>query len=115
MVQVLAVSFPRVAGPRCLDEPQAVSNACGIPCWTSWRAWEAVQESEGSSVFFDCTLGYGKTRFSRTVVGARGPVGFGPAQHGPDLESERVDDWFIVFGSRRILTIEEIESLLSEL
>jgi hypothetical protein len=42
-------------------------------------------------------------------------VGLGLAQHGPDLETERVDEWFIVSGSRRILTVEEIEALLSEL
>jgi hypothetical protein len=66
-------------------------------------------------VFFDCTLGHGKPRFSRTVVGTCGPVRFGPARHGLDLETERVDEWLIVFGSRRILTAEEIEALLSEL
>lgn len=81
----------------------------------SIRAAVAGERRSNEIVFFDCTLGYGKTRFSRTVVGVRGPAGFGPSQHGPDLETERVDEWFIVFGSRRILTVEEIESLLSEL
>jgi hypothetical protein len=81
----------------------------------SIRAAVAGDGRTNEIVFFDCTLGHGKPRFSRTVVGTRGPVGFGPAQHGPDLETEPVDEWFIVFGSRRILTAEEIEALLSEL
>ena len=80
----------------------------------SIRAAVAGDGRTNEIVFFDYTLGH-KPRFSRTVVGTRGPVGFGPAQHGPDLETERVDEWSIVFGSRRILTAEEIEALLSEL
>jgi hypothetical protein len=81
----------------------------------SIRAAVAGDGRSNEIVFFDCTLGHGETEFSRTVVGTRGPVRFGPAQHGPDLETERVDDWFIVFGSNRILTVEEIQALLSEL
>ena len=81
----------------------------------SIRAAVAGDGRTNEIVFFDCTLGHHKPRFSRTVVGTRGSAGFGPAQHGPDLETERVDEWFVVFGSRRILTAEEIEALLSEL
>jgi hypothetical protein len=81
----------------------------------SIRAAVAGDGRTNEIVFFDCTLGHGKPRLSRTVVGTRGPVGLGLAQHGPDLETERVDEWFIVSGSRRILTVEEIEALLSEL
>ena len=81
----------------------------------SIRRAAAGDKLKNEVVFFDCTLGQGKTRFSRTLVGTRGPAGFRTAQYGPDLVTERVGEWFIVYGSRRILEIQEIEVLISEL
>jgi hypothetical protein len=66
-------------------------------------------------LLFDCSLGRGKRRFRRTVVAGRGSVAeFGWAGFGPDLEAEQVGDWAVVYGSRRLLALNEIETLLSE-
>jgi hypothetical protein len=65
-------------------------------------------------VVFDCTIGYGRGRRARTVVAARGQSGgFGWAQFGPGLLTEEVAEWSIVYGSNRLMSIEEIEALVS--
>jgi hypothetical protein len=65
-------------------------------------------------VVFDCTVGYGRGRRARTVVAARGQSGgFGWARLGPDLLSEEVGEWSIVCGSDRLMSIEELEDLVS--
>jgi hypothetical protein len=65
-------------------------------------------------VVFDCSIGYGKGRLSRTVVAARGQSGgFGWARFGPDLVAQEVDDWSIVYSSNRFMSIAEIEILVS--
>jgi hypothetical protein len=62
---------------------------------------------------FDCKLGYGKGRFSCTVVAVRGQEGgFGAARFGPDLLTEWVGEWEIVYTSRGLLLVEEIETLV---
>ena len=67
-------------------------------------------------VAFDCTLGHGKTRFSRTVAAVRAPAeAFGTARFGPDLLTEGVGEWTVVYGSRRILSVGEIEALVAEI
>ena len=64
---------------------------------------------------FDCRLGYGKGTFSRTVVAARvDPTVFRWASVGPDLNSERVDEWTVIYTSNRLLLVEEIDALVSE-
>lgn len=75
-----------------------------------------VGEIKGRRVLlFDCRLGRGKARFSRTVVAACGDVSeFGWARFGPDTEAEQVGNWAVVYGANRLLTVEEIELLLSE-
>ena len=76
-----------------------------------------VGERSGKEVVvFDCKLGYGKGAFSRTVVAVRGHRdGFGVAQFGPDLLTEHVDDWTVVYGSGRRLLLKEIDDLLAAL
>ena len=65
-------------------------------------------------VVFDCTIGYGRGRRPRTVVAARGQSGgFGWARFGPDLVTEEMDEWTIVYGSNRLMSIEEIEALVT--
>lgn len=62
-------------------------------------------------VVFDCTIGYGRGRRPRTVVAARGQSGgFGWARFGPDLVTEEMDEWTIVYGSNRLMSIEQIEA-----
>ncbi len=59
-------------------------------------------------------LGYGKGRFFRTVVAVRGHrTAFGVAQFGPDLITEEIGEWALVYGDSRLLIIEEIEALVS--
>ena len=73
--------------------------------------------SSGSKeiVIFDCTVGYGRGRRPRTVVAARGQQnGFGWAQFGPDIVAEKAGEWMFVYGSDRLLSIGEIDALLSE-
>jgi hypothetical protein len=76
----------------------------------------AVAGDKGNKelVLFDCMLGYGKGRFYRTVVAVRGQhTAFGVARFGPDLITEQVGEWALVYGDRRLLIIEEIEALVS--
>ena len=76
----------------------------------------AGERSRKEVVVFDCKLGYGKGTFFRTVVAVRGQRdGFGVAQFGPDLVTERVGDWTVVYGSKRRLLMEEIDALLAAL
>jgi len=66
-------------------------------------------------LFFDCELGHGKGRFHRTVVALRGQrADFGAARFGPDLVTEEVGRWTLVYGSRRLLEIAEIDDLVFE-
>jgi hypothetical protein len=63
---------------------------------------------------FDCTIGYGRRCRPRTVVAARGQSGgFGWARFGPDLVTEEVGEWSMVYSSNRLMSIEEIEALVS--
>jgi hypothetical protein len=41
-------------------------------------------------------------------------AGFGWAQFGPDLETEELGEWTFVYGSNRLLLIEEIQALVSD-
>ena len=73
-------------------------------------------EDRREILVFDCRLGHGKGSFSRTMVAFRGnESAFGWARFGPDFKTERAGDWAVVYGARRLLTIAEIEALLSEL
>jgi len=66
-------------------------------------------------LFFDCELGYGKGRFNRTVVAVLGEsADFGAARFGPDLLTEEVGRWTLVYGSQRLLEIAEIDELVYE-
>jgi len=65
-------------------------------------------------VAFDCTIGYGRGRRPRTVIAARGQSGgFGWARFGPDLLTEELGEWTIVYGSNRLMSVEEIEALVT--
>lgn len=65
-------------------------------------------------VLFDCRIGHGKGSRGRTVVAARGePSVFGWTRFGPDLETEQAGEWAIVYGSNRILELDEIRALVS--
>jgi len=67
-------------------------------------------------VLFDCRMGHGKTSYWRGVLAVRGQhQGFGVAQYGPDLSTEQVDDWTVVYGSKRLLSLGEIEELVAEM
>ena len=75
----------------------------------------AGELSHKEILFFDCELGHGKGRFSRTVVAMRGErADFGAARFGPDLSTEEVGGWTVVYGERRLLQIGEIDSLVFE-
>jgi hypothetical protein len=43
--------------------------------------------------------------------GQRGGVGW--ARFGPDLVTEEMNEWTIVYGSTRLMSIEEIEDLVT--
>lgn len=65
-------------------------------------------------LFFDCELGYGRGRFSRTAVAVRGDCDeFGFARFGPDLATEKIRGWTVVYGERRVLEPEEIMRLVN--
>lgn len=54
-------------------------------------------------------------RIYRTVVGLRGDrSGFGNAGIGPDLVTEAVDGWSLVYGDRRLMEVEEVSRLVRE-
>jgi hypothetical protein len=64
-------------------------------------------------VLFDCTIGFGRGSRRRTIVAVRGQCsGLGWAQYGPDLSSEELGEWNIVYSSNRYMSIEEIEALV---
>ena len=66
-------------------------------------------------LLFDCRIGHGKGSRGRTVVAARGePSVFGWARFGPDLATEQAGEWTLVYGSGRVLQLEEIGALMSE-
>jgi hypothetical protein len=66
-------------------------------------------------LIFDCRIGHGKGSRGRTVVAVRGePEAFGWARFGPDLETEQAGEWTLVYGSNRLLELEEIRALMSE-
>ena len=66
-------------------------------------------------LLFDCRTGSGKGSRGRTVVAGRGePSAFGWVRFGPDFETEQAGEWTLVYGSRRLLALEEIETLVSE-
>jgi hypothetical protein len=74
----------------------------------------AVVATNGSKdlILFDCTVGHGRGSRRRTVVAARGQHGaFGLAPFSPDLETEEVDEWTLVYASNRFMSLEEIEAL----
>jgi len=67
-------------------------------------------------VLFDCALRYGRSRFRRTVAAVRGRAGgFGIARFAPDLETEQIGEWMVVYSSRSRLSVEEMQTLISEL
>ncbi len=66
-------------------------------------------------LLFDCRIGHGKISRGRTVVAARKEASvFGWARFGPDLETETASGWTLVYGSNRLLELEEINALMSE-
>jgi hypothetical protein len=66
-------------------------------------------------LLFDCRIGSGKGSRGRTVVAGRGkPSAFGWTRFGPDFETEQAGEWALVYGSRRLLELEEIGALVSE-
>lgn len=65
-------------------------------------------------VVFDCMNGSGRGGRPCTVFAARGPSSdFGWARFGPDLATEEVGEWSIVYSSNRLMSIEEIDAILS--
>lgn len=65
-------------------------------------------------LFFDCSLGAGRSRFNRTVVALRGDrTGFGYENFGPGRVTEEVDGWAATFGNRRYLEPDEIRGLVN--
>jgi hypothetical protein len=71
--------------------------------------------SRNEMLFFDCELGHGRWRFSRTVVALRGDrAEFGAARFGPDIATEDVSGWTVVYGERRLLEPGEIARLAHE-
>jgi hypothetical protein len=74
----------------------------------------AGDKSGKELLVFDCRLGTGKGSRSQTVVAVRGEAEcFGAARFGPSLTTETVEDWTLLYRSKRILPLEEIEALLS--
>jgi len=72
-------------------------------------------ETSKDLVLFDCTVGYGRRRRHRTVVAARsGPYDFGWSLFGPEVATEEVGQWTLVYGSTRFLSIGELDSLASQ-
>jgi len=71
--------------------------------------------NEKELLFFDCTLGSGKSRRTQTVVAIRGPEEcFRPVRFGPFLQTEKVGEWSLVYRSKQRLPLEEIDALLAE-
>ena len=65
-------------------------------------------------VFFDCRIGSGKGQFSQTVVAVRGlDKGFESARFGPNLTTERVANWTLIYRYKKLLRPQEIEDLIS--
>jgi len=67
-------------------------------------------------LLFDCRIGHGKASRARTIIAARRePSVFGWARFGPDLETEQTGDWTLVYSANRVLDLQEIRALISEL
>lgn len=70
----------------------------------------AGEKDNTELVFFDCRIG----RFTQSLVAVRGfDKGFGSARFDPNLTTERVDDWTLIYRYGKQLRPQEIEDLIS--
>lgn len=106
--QRVGLTYLGSAVPRRLPVPRALLRQV-----MSISAFVVGDERNKDLVLFDCMLN-GKGTRSRTVVAVRGqPSAFGAARFWPDLITEQVGEWALVYSEGRLLTIEEIEGLVS--
>ena len=76
----------------------------------------AGEKDNAELVLFDCRIGTGKGRCTQTLVAVRGlNKEFGAAWFDPNLITERVDDWTLIYLYGRVLTPEQIEALVSSI
>jgi hypothetical protein len=76
----------------------------------------AGDKENAELILFDCKIGTGKGRFTQTLFAVRGlNKTFGAARFDPNLISERVDDWTLIYRYKKVLPPEEIEALLSSI
>ena len=74
----------------------------------------AGDKDNAEFVFFDCRIGSGKGQFSQTLVAVRGfDKGFESARFDPNLTTERVEDWTLIYLYKRLLRPQEIDDLIS--
>ena len=76
----------------------------------------AVEGYRGSTavLFFDCRLGSGKGSRLQTVVAIRGKEErYGEARFRPLIETEKVNEWALIYRPQKRLPLEEIDGILS--
>jgi len=67
-------------------------------------------------ILFDCQIGYGKGRFTQTLVAVRGlKEAYVPPRFVPNLITEQIDDWTLIYQPKGVLLPEEIEALVSSI
>jgi hypothetical protein len=99
----------------CLPKSFPIQETSSRGAHSISRAF-AGDKSNTEVLVFDCRLGHGKGKFHRTVVAVRGKSSdFGWARFGPDLETEEVGGWALVYGAKRLLGLDEIAELIAEL
>ena len=99
----------------CLPKSFPIQDTSSRGAHSISRAF-AGDKSNREVLVFDCWLGHGKGSLNRTVVAVRGkPSDFGWARFGPDLETEEVGGWALVYGTKRLLRPNEIAELIAEL
>jgi hypothetical protein len=67
-------------------------------------------------VLFDCKFGWGRSSYRQTVVAVHGSQNcFGAERFDISLVTERASDWTLIFRPRRLLPLEEVQALVSNI
>jgi len=70
---------------------------------------------EKELVLLDCRVRGGRKRRWRTIIAARGlRDGFGWAQYGPDLKTEKRGEWAIVYSETQFIPVGDLDTLMEK-
>ena len=94
-----------------------------LPLWNTPIPWSGYvsntiwgDKGDKQLVIFDAKISQGKGGRSQTILAIRGLVEhFGVQRFDPSLLEVHVDEWTLIYRPMRLMTVEEIEALLSNI